>query len=362
MLTGTIHRYSGRALGLVVAGAAALSLGVFFASTPATAQKDYVVLSDVEGFDAEAIRYATPSDLADENLLIDVARSNGRIFAVGEFGHIIYSEDKGETWTQAEEVQTQVTLTTVAFPSKDVGFAAGHDATILRTTDGGHTWERVYHDFEAETPIFGLHFITPEHGFAAGAFSFLLETKDGGNTWTQRDISDEGAETGGYDYHLNEIFATKSGTIYLPAEFGNVYRSRDEGATFEIVKTPYEGSFWNGLGLDNGSVLVFGMRGNVYRSDNDGESWVKVPTGVQRSFSGGVQLANGNVVLVGLNGAVSYSEDGGRSFTTVSRKDRENYADVADGPEGSIILFGVPGVKHMPDNAKDAISEDDVTS
>lgn len=358
MLTGIIHRCSSRALGFFVIGAAALALAALFSAAPATAAKDYVVLDDVQGFDPDAIRLATPSDLADENLLLDVAKTNGRLVAVGEFGHVIYSDDNGKNWTQAERVETQVTLTTVAFGDEKVGFAGGHDATILRTEDGGVTWTRVYHDFESETPIFGLFFTSPTHGFAVGAFAFMLETHDGGETWEQRDV----IEGGDYDYHLNEIFTSADGTIFIPAEFGNVLRSTDDGATFEVLKTPYEGSFWNGLGLADGSVIVFGMRGNAYRTEDNGESWVRVPTGAQRSFGGGVQLENGNVVLVGLNGAVAYSTDGGRSFLTTSRKDREGYNAVAQGPDGSIIIFGVPGVKHMPDNAEDAIAKDDVTS
>ena len=363
MLTGTIHHFSGRHFSsrmarVMTSGIGALVLSGLIAVSPASAAKDYTVLEDVEGFDPNAIEYATPSDLADDNLLLDVVRANGRLVAVGEFGHIIYSDDRGETWTQAETVPTQVTLTTVAFPTDKVGFAAGHDTTIVKTEDGGVTWERVYHDFDAETPIFGLYFDTPQPGLAVGAFSLVLETNDGGEPWEQRDVVDGGD----YDYHLNDIFQAKDGTIYIAAEFGNVFRSTDKGASFQAIKTPYEGSFWSGLGLADGSVLVYGMRGNVYHTVDAGETWAKVPTDTKKSFGGGVQLDSGDIILVGLNGAVAYSSDGGNSFLTTSRRDREGYNAVADGPDGKIVIFGVPGVKIMPDNAEDAIAQDDVSS
>ncbi|MEQ8266045.1 MAG: YCF48-related protein [Parvibaculum sp.] len=303
---------------------------------------------------ASEAEYAVESDLAAESLLLDATYAGDRLVAVGEFGHVVLSDDRGATWKQAAQVPTQATLTGVTFVNKDIGFAVGHDATVIRTKDGGENWDLVYNDTESEMAFMTVYFEDENRGFAMGAFSFIVETTDGGNTWNERTLSEGLLD----DYHLNKLFADKDENLYIAAEFGVVYRSGDKGRTFERIQTQYEGSFWGGFGMSDGSVMVFGMRGNAFRSHDDGQTWEKVDTGTDKSIAGGVQLGNGKIVLVGLQGYVGYSDNGGQSFTEVTRADRLGYAAVADGPEGQIVVFGEPGAKLMPDDmekARDAV-------
>ncbi|MEQ9519236.1 MAG: YCF48-related protein [Parvibaculum sp.] len=330
----------------ISSAAVALSLAV----TPVLAQDEDVNAGE---FNGKPILLSTPSALAAHKLLIDVVRTEARIVAVGEFGHVVYSDDDGATWKQASRVETQVTLTSVAFPTKDIGYAVGHDSMIVKTVDGGDTWRLVHEDFEAESPLLTVFFMTPDHGIAMGAFGYMLETTDAGETWEQRQIIEGGED----DFHLNDSFRDKSGSIWVAAEFGTVYRSDDEGATFARLQTPYEGSFWGGLGVSDGSVLIFGMRGNVFRTVDKGETWTKIDTGVTKSFGGATQLANGTVVLAGLSGAIAFSTDLGQSFETVSRADREGYSAVIEIRNDQIAIFGESGVKRMPNNAAAAMGE-----
>lgn len=343
-ITSTVRLIGPRALRSASAALLGLSLAVGMVGI---AQAE----SSAEACEAAEVK-ATPSALAAKKLLLDVAKANGRMVAVGEFGHIVYSDDEGKTWTQANCVATQVTLTSVYFPTKEIGYAVGHDAVILKTEDGGENWAQIYEDFDAETPLMNVIFNSPTDGLAMGAFGFVLETKDGGATWVQRPIVEGGED----DFHLNDSFRAKDGSLWVAAEFGTVYRSDDDGATFVRLQTPYEGSFWGGLGLSDGSVIIYGMRGNVFRTEDKGASWTKVETGVTKSFGGSVELANGTVVLAGLNGAVAYSDDMGKSFTTISRADREGYNAVIGVAGDQIAIFGESGVKIMPNNAEAALA------
>ncbi len=302
---------------------------------------------------AEAVEYSVHSKLATQSLLLDATKIGNRIVAVGEFGHIIYSDDGGTNWKQADSVPTQVTLTSVNFVNEKTGYAGGHDCTVLRTDDGGVNWKMVYHDPASETPIMTIFFNSPERGFAMGAFHFVIETNDGGQTWQQRALNPDDKD----DFHLNRIFALKSGTLVVAAEAGNVYRSTDKGDTFQHIATSYDGSYWGGIGLSDGSALVYGMRGHAFRSADDGLTWTEVNTGTEKSISGAVQLANGTVVLAGLQGYVGYSNDGGKNFTAITRRDRLGYAAVSEGPEGKIDIFGEMGVLLMPATPEEAQKE-----
>ena len=116
---------------------------------------------------------------------------------------------------------------------------------------------------------------------------------NGGESWTQRALVEDSYD----DFHLNDLFTDKTGNVYIPAEFGTVYKSRDRGQNWQAIETGYDGSFWGGLGLANGDVLVFGMRGNVWRSSDAGASWKQVNTGTDQSVSGGTQLDDERIVL-----------------------------------------------------------------
>jgi len=283
---------------------------------------------------------ARASQLANRALLLDYAAFGGRLVAVGEFGNIIYSDDAGRSWAQAKSVPSRTTLTNVVFVNQKLGFAVGHDTAILRTEDGGDTWELVYKDDSGEVPLFGTLFLDEERGLAVGAFGTIMRTENGGKTWASDLIDDSGED----DYHLNAIFGARDGTIYVAAEAGSIYKSTDAGKTFRLLSTDYEGSFWNGMVLDSGRVLIWGMRGNVYYSDTQGQTWIKAQTATDRSIMGGVQLPNGRIVLTGLLGLILVSDDNGSSFTETVRSDRSSFAAVSRGADGRLILYGDPGV------------------
>lgn len=306
-----------------------------------------------EAADQDKIEYATPSKLSSHDLLLSAAMAGNRMVAVGQFGHVVYSDDGGATWVQAKTVPTQVTLTSVYFVNDKVGYAGGHDSTVIRTDDGGETWVSSYHNIESQSPIMSVYFVDENHGFAMGAFSFVVETSDGGKTWTQRELIAGDNE----DSHLNKVFATKTGTILVAAEFGKVFRSSDHGVTFSLIQTSYEGSFWGGMSLKNGSALIYGMRGNIYRTNDDGLTWVRMNSGTDKSVSGGYELDNGTIVLVGLQGYVGYSTDGGENFTEVTRADRLGYVAVLPAANNQVAVFGEPGVKLQPDDATKALDE-----
>jgi photosystem II stability/assembly factor-like uncharacterized protein len=286
---------------------------------------------------------ALPSALATRSLLLDVAHAGDRLVAVGQWGHVVLSDDRGETWRQAQFVPRRTTLTAVHFADAKHGWAVGHDAVVLHSEDGGETWEVQYEAPELESPLLSIWVGESGRGLAVGAFSLMLETDDGGKQWTR------GAAPGGEDTdrHLNAVFRGPADTLWIAAESGHVYRSRDDGRSWAALAPPYSGSFWNGLELPGGAVLVFGLRGHAFRSDDVGATWSRVETGTDKSLTGGVVLGPERVVLVGLGGVVLSSHDGGNTFALRTRPHRRSLTAVAAGPPGELVLFGEEGVEHI---------------
>lgn len=282
------------------------------------------------------IVWAETARLAPKSLLVDVARSDNTLIAVGERGHVLLSEDGGANWSQAR-VPTRSLLTAVTTLEGGHAWAVGHDAVILHSADGGKTWTRQYFAPDEGSPLLDVWFENASHGIAIGAYALFLETHDGGKTWERRDVDEE-------ERHWNAIAHAPDGTLYVAAESGVVFRSTDKGKSWELKETPYRGSFLGCLCLSNGAVLVYGLRGNVYRSTDRGESWQHIPTDQTVTLMGGTQTSDGVLVIVGLSGTLLVSTDSGLSFRSMNRPDRHALGAAIQGAPGSLLLFGENGV------------------
>jgi photosystem II stability/assembly factor-like uncharacterized protein len=235
---------------------------------------------------------------------------------------------------------------------RELGWVVGHDAVILRTRDGGASWERVHHAPDEERPFLDVWFRDDRHGFAIGAYGYFLVTDDGGETWAPREIggADEAGDDfygGGLDYHLNHLAQASSDRLFIAAEAGTVYRSDDGGVNWATLPSPYEGSFFGSLPLDGDSLLLFGLRGHLYRSDDAGESWTPVETSTTAMLTDGIRLADGTVLLAGLSGTLLVSRDGGHSFGLLQREDRLGVSCLLQTDDGGLILIGERGVRRI---------------
>lgn len=291
--------------------------------------------------------------LAASSLLLDAVMVESHMVAVGERGHVLISDDNGETWRQSAQVPTRATLTGVYFHDTQLGWAVGHDAVILRTSDGGETWQRLHWAPGEERPFLDVWFSDAENGFAIGAYGYFLATADGGDTWEDRVISpiDESGEVDPYDlggdFHLNHIARDGAGRLYVAAEAGTIYRSDDGGETWRELPSPYHGSFFGSLPVAGDSLLIYGLRGNLFRSDDAGETWTAIDTGTVAILNHGLALADGTVVISGTAGAILVSRDGGQSFELKPQADRQAVATVLEASGGDLILVGEFGVNKL---------------
>lgn len=304
------------------------------------------------------------ASLAVHSLLLDGQVAGERIVVVGERGHLLVSDDAGRSWVQ-RLVPTRATLTSVFFINERLGWAAGHDAVVLRTTDGGESWQQVYEDQAGERPILDIWFRDERFGCAVGAYGLFLVTTDGGTTWQDRffeaedlipvapgdagnDDWYEGEEDWGEDVHLNQIRQAATGRLYIAGEAGNVYRSDDNGKSWLALAPPYEGSLFGSLPLPGEELLVYGLRGNLLFSPDAGMRWALETSGVVATLNDAIRLQDGRIVLVGLAGSLLISRDNGRTFTVYPQADRAGLSRVLEIGDGSLLLIGTHGVRRFP--------------
>ena len=300
---------------------------------------------------ASDVVYSVESAKASKSLVLDVVHAGKRLVAVGDRGHILYSDDQGSTWTQAK-VPTRQLLTSVFFVDDKHGWAVGPDAQILASEDGGITWTKQFEDLKRESPLLDVWFQDASSGFAVGAYGALMATTDGGKNW--EDVSDRLDNED--QFHLNAITSVKDAGLFIVGEQGSMFRSADWGQTWEKLEGPYEGSLFGVIGTAQpNTLLAYGLRGNLYRSTDFGSNWEKVELKAERGnlefgLSGATLLDDGSIVIVGNGGSVISSSDNGESFSVFNRRDRISLSSVVAAGNGNLILVGQGGVRATSPN------------
>jgi photosystem II stability/assembly factor-like uncharacterized protein len=293
--------------------------------------------------------FAEYSPLASRSLLLDLASAGPRLVAVGERGHILLSDDHGQTWRQAQSVPTRALLTGVCFSNSLDGVAVGHDEVILTTRDAGQTWALARFAPESQQPLLDVACVGDGHVIAVGAYGVYFSSLDGGASWGQRKFAPlAGNAAAGRDFHLNKIAAASPMRLYIAAEGGHLYRTDDGGATWHELASPYDGSFFGVKPLGGDVVLAYGLRGNLFRSEDAGATWRKVETGTHAMLNDAVGLKTGGAIaVVGLSGVVLMSRDAGKSFALMQQEDRKGLSAGRAVGSDTLVAVGEGGTRRI---------------
>ena len=309
---------------------------------------------------ASALAFAprTPPPLAPTTIGVERTHFNAislngeRLLTAGAMGEILYSDDKGAHWSPAKLNQDRPALiVSMAFaPDKKLGFAVGHEGWILRTKDGGSSWEEVAFSKENGEPLMSIARLPSGDWITVGAFGRALESKDGGQTWQALTLPAEVE-----DKHLNRIVSSADQQHWLiVGERGLVIKSDDAGATWQIEPAFYNGSFYNAMPTKEGGWLIYGMRGNIFLQATAGAPWTKSEVAAPVSFFGHAQEQDGTIVLVGQGSMLGISKDGGKSFTLERAKGRATLTDIVLTGAAQGWISSDAGLQPFPPQAKAA--------
>lgn len=283
-------------------------------------------------------RTALIAPKATESVLLDISRTGKgqRLVIVGDRGHILYSDDNGEQWQQAS-VPTQKMLTAVSFPSENIGYAVGHDAIILKTTNGGAVWQKIYDNLELGIPLLDIRFFNDNEGVAVGAYGLALKTENGGNSW--QSIS---KKIGNHDeLHLNALSGSAD-NLYLAGEQGVLFHSKDFGQSWQSLNSGYIGSWFGLVGENDQKLWLYGLRGTVHQSDKQGKAWSAVDSEAKQTLFGGTLLDGQYPVLVGDAGIITIKQQNRWFSWQLSQRKTLNAVLVTN--DQHLIVVGEMGV------------------
>lgn len=251
-------------------------------------------------------------------------------WAVGHDGVIVHSRDGGKVWTRQLDGRKAGELM-VAHYEKRVRAGESRFANALQEA-------KRFRQEGASKPFLDVYFENDRSGWVIGSFNMILKTGDGGMTWEPWLDRTENPEA----YSLHAL-AAADGEVFVVGELGLLLRLDRQQNRFVAMNSPYKGSFF-GIAGKPGVVLVYGLRGNLFRSRDKGKTWQSLKQDTEAALVGGCFLDDGRLVLVSNAGHVLVSSDDGDSFVHAPAARRDVISAVAPIDGGSMLLVGMRGV------------------
>lgn len=209
------------------------------------------------------------------------------------------------------ESHTTHQLNRLFFANDTLCFAAGglryHNATILRSTDGGFQWQAI--DIPEAGKILNDICQSPDGTlFACGIDGRLVHSDDAGVSWSFHQISDWKT------YKTLAFPAADSGVLMGGISFYNGLRARFDqwGQASRSDSLPYE---INRLRFVAATTGFAGGYGVVLKTTDGGKSWEELPGIKKDNFTGLFALNDQEIWLCGYNGGIFNTKDGGQTWT-----------------------------------------------
>jgi len=285
-----------------------------------------------------------PPTIEKRDIFFGLARIDSTlIWAVGQHGKIIHSTDGGKTWSRQDSGSSQH-LQSIAAWSSNEAVVVGNAGTVLRTENGGASWEKVSLPSDySSSKMMRVRVFPNKVAWVVGERGTILTSQDGGLSWTAPVVRD--------DTTWMDI-AMMGARGVLVGEFGQVRTTSDGGTTWSDMRTISDSTI-NSVGFsDPEHGIAVGTGGIAFATKNGGESWDELPKPTHQHlydvFWDGTQwIAAGDKGVL----LMSSAKDG-RSWRDAGVKAGGWHTQV-QGKDGEYLLagYGVSGVSLSADSA-----------
>lgn len=198
--------------------------------------------------------------------LLGVACGDERRLAVGQTGIVLIDDGKG--WRRVESGTGQ-RLLAVAMNGSGLAVAVGGFGAVMLSRDRGESWEPVAFDWPALVEDFAEPHLydvaVAEDGTITlvGEFEIVMRSPDGGASWARVHKGDASL----FGLHIGS-----SGAGYAVGQEGRILRSSDGGASWEALEAPVDAPLLGVWASADDRVMVSGMR-TMLAGSPGGASW-----------------------------------------------------------------------------------------
>ena len=249
-------------------------------------------------------------------------------FACGGQGTVIKTINGGRTWEILND-SSSIDLYDIKFVSTGKGFIVGEKGTILSTSDEGKTWQKL----EADTTqsLFKIYFLKDNSvGFIIGASGTILKTQDYGNTWSP--------------------VTSPTGELLYSISFADYYNGFIVGWNGTIIKTTDQGNSWISeksfsdkyirdiCFINKTTGVLVGGSGEIARTDNGGKSWDVIPSNLISGLYRVFFTDDKHGLILGNKGEILITNDAGKSWSLNKSGSYASLMGISESPSKKIYI------------------------
>jgi photosystem II stability/assembly factor-like uncharacterized protein len=226
--------------------------------------------------------------------------------AVGTNGTVLKTLDGGMTWNLTKSPHN---MNAVNFKDSQNGWAVGTDGTIIHSNDGGNTWI-IQSGNGTNSSLYVTHFLNSQTGWVAGASGKILKTTNGGDLWMEQNSN--GSKT------LSSIFFLNDQKGYAIDSWGDNFRYTTNG-----------GNSWNNINffksyklneiffVDSQNGWIVGENGVIIKTTSGSTSrtgWIAQNSNTSKNLNSIHFVDSQNGWAVGDSAIIIKTTDGGNTW------------------------------------------------
>ena len=280
----------------------------------------------------------------DATLRAAATLGGGHVQVSGSKGTYAVSDDSGRTWrltAPPEGAELDFRGLAALDARTTILMSAGEGpkglAKLFRTADAGRTWTVVYETREPGSFLDTIAFRDARVGYVlgdpVGGRWFLLRTRDGGRTWQRLPGPVAAPDEAAFAASNSALFLGPGREVWIVSgglAKGRVHRSVDDGRTWSVSETPLAAGptagLFGGLALGGGRAVVVGgdfkdeLATAATIAAGDGKAWrLPLHSGTPRLLEGVGRLDTKTLITVGPRGT-SRSLNGGQTWREVDQE------------------------------------------
>ncbi|HZY09908.1 MAG TPA: YCF48-related protein, partial [Bacteroidota bacterium] len=216
------------------------------------------------------------------------------------------------------------------------GWVVGDSAVILRTTNGGTTWND--QNSRTDLALNSIHFVDQSAGWAVGDFGTILATTNSGLTWTM--------QASNTTVSLLKTKFTSRQIGWAVGYQGTIIKTTNSGATW-LTQPSGTSSIINALDItDANNLYVVGDLGTILSSTTGGSTWAKQTSGFDTDLYGVAFTSPTTGWAVGEDGKIIHTNNNGSTWSLQNSGTLNLLYDVfivKSGAIGKVFAAGVGG-------------------
>jgi photosystem II stability/assembly factor-like uncharacterized protein/DNA-binding beta-propeller fold protein YncE len=250
----------------------------------------------------------------------------GALYVANSTAGVLKSLDGGRTWqdTNFPARADETSEAKLASANNGTLFAA-IGPVVERSADGGQSWTYL----SQLPPGFGVTALAVSPTFAPDGIVLvggdyrakqILRSSDGGQTWQ---VVFDGSQRADYSdvsaFAFSPNFATDR-TVYAWLQYAGLLRSSDGGQSWTVVPSDKSSIFAQALLVAPTGLYVGALGGGLYATADGGQSWQDLTANIpgNRQWSRALAFGPGNSLFLGADIGIYRTQDGGQTWSQAS--------------------------------------------